>query len=57
MKKLINKLCMLIAKSDILSKIFYAHPLNRIMSKIHGWSCDNNQQYQNDLMEILDFWL
>lgn len=56
MKKLIKKLCMYIAKSDKLSNIFYAHPLNKIMYKIHGWSCTSNQQYQKDLMSIIDHW-
>ena len=57
MKKLIKKLCMYIAKSDKLSNIFYAPPFNKLMYKIHNWSCNkNNQQYQNDLMEIIDTW-
>ena len=53
MKKIIRKLCMFIAKTPIISKIFYAPPFNKIMYKIHSWSCTKTE-YQNDLFDILD---
>lgn len=56
MKKLVKKICMYIAQSDKLSKIFYAYPLNKIMYRIHKWSCTSNQQYQNDLINIIEYW-
>jgi len=48
---------MLIAKSDILSHWFYNKRFGKTMFKIHSWSCEKDiQQYQNDLLNIIDYW-
>jgi len=57
MRKLVNIICMLIAKSDILSHWFYNKRFGKTMFKIHSWSCEKDiQQYQNDLLNIIDYW-